>query len=317
MMLRLNVIRYFACILQLTERFLTIADGKSLDPVPADLLGQRRHGARIEASTKEHAERNIAHQVRRNGLFEQLAVSLDVVLAGTRYFIHLGCEIPILRDLRLTAFGQLQSMSGHKFPDARKHCFRPRDVAESQVFGKRASVELGRNPRIGENRLDLRTKQKRSAIPTVVKRLDAETIASRKQNALAAIPNGESKHTPQVLHAIAAIFLIEVNNCFRVAASAVAVAFGLETGAQLSVVVDFAVVDNPDVLVFIGKRLVAGLHVNNAQPPHRQTDILLDKKTFIVGAPVHDALVHAGEQVALDMPLPIGEKNAADSTHIN
>src|SRR3981081_1652759 len=82
-------------------------------------------------------------------------------------------------------------------------------------------------------------------------------------------------------------------------------------------VVDFAVVNNPDVLILVGKWLMAGLDVNNAQPPHCQTDIFLDKKPFVVGAAVHNALIHAGEQVALDMPVPIREKNAADSTHIN
>src|SRR6202022_867451 len=135
--------------------------------------------------------------------------------------------------------------------------------------------------------------------------------------ALATIPYDKSKHAAEMLHAIAAIFLVEVNNRFGVAASAVAVPLGLEIGAQVGVVIDFAVVDNPDVMVFVGKRLMAGLNVNNAQPPHGQTDIFLDEKPFVVGSAMHNALIHAGEHVALDMPVPIREKNATDSTHIS
>ena len=108
-------------------------------------------------------------------------------------------------------------------------------------------------------RLDLRAEQKRVAVPPVVKRLDAQAVARGEQRRLRAIPDRKREHAPQMFHAVAAVLFIEVNDGFGVASRAVAVASGFELGAQLGVVVDFTVEDDPNVLILVGERLVAGL----------------------------------------------------------
>jgi hypothetical protein len=61
---------------------------------------------------------------------------------------------------------------------------------------------------------------------------------------------------------------------------------------QFKIVVNLAVVHEPDGLVFVGNRLFAGVHVYNAQAPHRQTNIFRRVATLFVRASVDDLLVH-------------------------
>ena len=92
--------------------------------------------------------------------------------------------------------------------------------------------------------------------------------------------------------------------------------FGEEEFAQLLVVINLAVENDPDIVVFVGQRLMAALDVNNAQTPHGQADILFDEEAFVVGPSMRDSSIHAGQHVTLDVPVAIGKEDAADSTHI-
>src|SRR5580698_1268880 len=102
---------------------------------------------------------------------------------------------------------------------------------------------------------------------------------------------------------------------FGVAARSVAVPFRLKPSSQFSMVVNLAVENDPDVMIFVGQGLVAGFHINNAKPPHGQPDVLFDKETLVIGPAMHDAAVHARQHVSLDVPVAIGKKDSADSTH--
>jgi hypothetical protein len=61
---------------------------------------------------------------------------------------------------------------------------------------------------------------------------------------------------------------------------------------QFKMVVNLAVVHEPDGLVFVCDRLFAGVHVYNAQAPHRQTNISRRVGTLLVRASVDDPLIH-------------------------
>src|SRR5580700_808362 len=80
-------------------------------------------------------------------------------------------------------------------------------------------------------------------------------------------------------------------------------------------VVELAVVNDPDAFVFIGNRLVTGLDVDDAQPPHGQADVGFYEKTIIIRAAMNDAPVHLGEHGAVGPPHPVGVKDSADSAH--
>src|ERR1019366_2767788 len=111
-------------------------------------------------------------------------------------------------------------MSRHQLPDSREHRLGSGNVTEGQIFRQRATVELGRDSGIGEDGLDL------------------ETISRSEKHTLATIPDCKGKHAAQMLDAIAAIFLIEVDDGFGIAVGAIAVSAGLKRGAQLGMVVD-------------------------------------------------------------------------------
>ena len=55
----------------------------------------------------------------------------------------------------------------------------------------------------------------------VVERLDAQPVAGDKELLAARVPDGEGEHAAEVLHAVVAVFLVEVDDGFGVAVGAV------------------------------------------------------------------------------------------------
>ena len=102
---------------------------------------------------------------------------------------------------------------------------------------------------------------------------------------------------------------------FRVASCAVAVTLGFQLCAQLGVIVNFAVKDDPKALVFIRNWLMSGLNVDDAEPPHGEANIAFNEKTFVVRASMHDLAIHARENISIDSLSRIRIENAADTAH--
>src|SRR5712691_3609094 len=129
-----------------------------------------------------------------NGLLEELPVSLDVKISWPCLGIHFDGEVPILFDLKSAGIVNFECVAWQQFADAVKHRLEPRDVAECEIFGERASVELRDHPGIGKNRFNLRAKEECVSVPAVIERLNTQAIASSEQTAFAPIPHHESKH---------------------------------------------------------------------------------------------------------------------------
>src|ERR1700694_2933133 len=96
---------------------------------------------------------------------------------------------------------------------------------------------------------------------------------------------------------------------------AIAVTAGLEIVPQIRVVIDFTVEDDPNASVFIADGLVTGLDVDDTEATHCQSDILLNKKSVIVGSAVDDLPIHQRQRVVIHALVRLGMENAADSTH--
>jgi hypothetical protein len=118
-----------------------------------------------------------------------------------------------------------------------------------------------------------------------------------------------------MLNTFVSVFFVQMDDSFRIAFSAVAVATRLEIFSQILVVINFTVEDDPNVFVFIAKRLMASLNVDDAEAAHRQPHVLFDKEAIIVRPAVDDLLIHSGEQVTIHTPGSLGMKDTADSTH--
>ena len=92
-----------------------------------------------------------------------LLVYLNTTFAHAASFGHLipsDSSISALARLWQAAFVEFQGVTGQEFLDAPEHRFLARDVSERQVFGNGRGVELSLNAGIGEDRLDLRSKEK-------------------------------------------------------------------------------------------------------------------------------------------------------------
>ena len=107
-----------------------------------------------------------------------------------------------------------------------------------------------------QQRLDFGGEYKRGTVPEVVKRLDAETVAGAEQSLRTLIPYREGKHTAELIETGRPIFFVSVHHHFGIGAGAVAVASLFERGAQIGMVEDFAVVDDPDVAGLVGERVL-------------------------------------------------------------
>src|SRR5579859_1623128 len=118
-----------------------------------------------------------------------------------------------------------------------------------------------------------------------------------------------------MLHAITAVFLIQVNDGFGLAARAVLVPLCLQIGSQFRMVIDFPVVDDPDIAVLVSQRLVTAFYVNNAEASHGQPNVLFDEEPFIVWTAMHDLPVHACQHIARNAPVTVLKEDSADSTH--
>ena len=80
------------------------------------------------------------------------------------------------------------------------------------------------------------------------------------------VPDGEREHAAEPGNAVGAILLVSVEDRFGVAASLVAMTGLFELWPDLSVIEDLAVVDDPEVAVFVGHRLMAAGEIDDAQP---------------------------------------------------
>src|SRR5438034_5115361 len=87
-----------------------------------------------------------------------------------------------------------------------------------------------------------------------------------------------------------------------------------EIAAQLAVVVDLPVEDDPDRTVLVADRLLPVLKVDDAQPTHSEPDPVAEIDAFIVGTAVDHRAAH-GAHLVLDHGTAVPPDDACDATH--
>src|SRR5436309_16103425 len=120
-----------------------------------------------------------------------------------------------------------------------------------------------------------------------------------------------------MLNAVATVLFIQMDDRFGIAFRAIAVASRLELQTEFAVIVDFTVIDDPQAVVLVANRLLSGPNIYDAEPPHSQPDVALDKKAIVIRPAVRDLRIHLRQRVALNAPFLSGIHNSADSTHIS
>ncbi len=99
----------------------------------------------------------------------------------------------------------------------------------------------------------------------VIKRSYAQPVSRQEQLLFTGVPNGDRELAIEVVQAVRAVILVQVQDDFRVAVGGEAMPAPLQFRAQFDVVEHLAVEDDPQAAVFIADRLVAAGEVDDAQ----------------------------------------------------
>src|SRR5262249_1140205 len=94
--------------------------------------------------------------------------------------------------------------------------------------------------------------------------------------------------------------LIQMHNNFGIAVGVEAVATGLEFAAQLGEIVDLAVENDPDRLVFVVDGLLATGEVDDAEAAHAEAYGATNVDALVSGVAVNDRLAHALDGLGRD-----------------
>jgi hypothetical protein len=82
---------------------------------------------------------------------------------------------------------------------------------------------------------------------------------------------------------------------------------------QLLVVVDLAVLNDRHAVLLARDRLVAGLEVDDREPPSREADRAVDVRPVRVGPAMDERRAHGGESAGVDGAA--GGRDSADPAH--
>jgi hypothetical protein len=255
-MFRADGARHLGRVTQFAEAGFAISNGERLDPrIRVVALHKSGDGAGIDAAAQEHAERHVAHPAHLDRFFQATTrlghplALVELIAAGGRR------NVPVAFDADVGGVrGQIQRqmMPWHELANITEQRAIAARISESQNFRERRFVERRGNGGMLEQRLDFRSEGEQAPVPVIIERLDAQAIARAEQSAPAAVPDGEGEHASELVEAAGAALLVGVQDGLGVGARAVAMARPFERRAQIGMVVDFAVIDDPQVFGFVG-----------------------------------------------------------------
>src|SRR5262245_35592947 len=132
-------------------------------------------------------------------------------------------------------------------------------------------INVARDKRKLQQRLELRCTDKASSRMPVVKRLDPYTVTSPKKQLLALIVNHKGKHFIEFIQKRRPVLLIQMQQYLCVGIlRAKTMSLLLQSRTKFGGIKNFAVEDNPYLSARIAHRLVTFCKVENAQPTHGQ-----------------------------------------------
>src|SRR5512134_2315203 len=103
-----------------------------------------------------------------------------------------------------------------------------------------------------------------------------------------------------MLDTLGAKLFIKMENGFRIGVAAENMSVFLQVAAQLLIIVDFAIKDDPDRLVFVGNGLLSAFQIDNGESPRGQPGSVRQVKSILIRAPVSDGLVHPFKDLSRD-----------------
>jgi hypothetical protein len=171
---------------------------------------------------------------------------VEGVAGGLEAHVRVGGDAQPPIGLLLHAAGRhLEIITGAELTHAREDRARIRDAQQVKKFPERGRVDLGRELRIGKERLHLGGEQEAPTVGDVIERLNANPVARDDEELLAPVPERECEHAVNVVEKSLAPHLIEPQDHLGVRGRAKAAALSLQVRLQLGIVIALAVIDDP------------------------------------------------------------------------
>ena len=248
---------------------------------------------RVDPAGQERRDGHVRHRLGLHGAQQRARRRLDGLRHGARA-IGAGLDALVLAQ----ALSRGPDREGARSRERLDVC-EPggglRDVAEAEKVVAGLAVDLGPEAREREDRLHLAREHPLAGVTRIVQRLHPEPVPGQEETALPPVVDGEREDPPQQGDHLLAGFLVQVDEDLGVRGAAEAVAAALQLGGELPVVVDLAIVDDPDAPILVAHRLVAG----GRQVDERQ-------------AAVHE-LAPLVRPMALAVRAPMGEQRGRPS----
>ncbi len=150
----------------------------------------------------------------------------------------------------------------------------------------------------------------------IVEWFDAQPVARSEQLAFLAVPDNKREHAVQALDRVRPFQHKQAQNDFGIGIGEELHALAGQLLAQLDVVVNLAVIDNPVAPGFFPHGLVTGLRqVNDAQAQVGNAQVFICVESAIIRPAVSDAVRHAVQRALFHLVAFINIIDAANSAH--
>ena len=126
----------------------------------------------------------------------------------------------------------------------------------------------------------------------VIQGLFAKTVAGDDELFSPCVPERERVHPVEVIHEVLAVLFVKVRQYLGVGLGNELVTTFFEVGADLAVVIQLAVHHHDDRLVLAKDRLVAGVQIDDREPPHPQGGSVVQPQPLGIWPAMHDGLAH-------------------------
>ena len=305
-------------VARFVEGLVGEADREALDLPrrhPRHRAGDR---AGVEPAREEHAEGHVADELFADGLAQDTSQLVDEVDRAAGAAVRLAArqvDVPVAGEGRCAGRQRPhERVAWRQLFDPGDNAPRARHELEREVVVERVEVDTPPQLGIDQQGLQLRCKCQLLVAGGVVQRLDADSIAREDDDLPREVEHGEGEHPVQMLDAAFTPLLIGPQEDFGVRSGAEPIPEIGQLPAQLRMVVDLAVEDDPRGGIVIGQRLMATLDVDDREPSHRQADAALDDGPRVVRPAVGERVAHAVEELRR-RPLVRCDGDAADPAH--
>jgi hypothetical protein len=117
-------------------------------------------------------------------------------------------------------------------------------------------------------------------------------VPGQKESVSFFIPDREGEHSPEVLYALLAMFLVQVKDDFDVGPGLESMPGLLKVLPECGAVVNLPVADQLNRVRLVRNGLMTPVDINDAESPLAQRDPIVMVKPLAVGPPVENGIGH-------------------------